>query len=276
MYVVEFGILGLLAGFEIRRLGGRKRLLAHQSHVVWMVASMLIFVTFIRPPIGGPNNLYARPLVLVWFLLAPFAAMRLARIWGLVTRSGSRSGGDRPASSPARRGRDRGRRGWTAAAILLCLLANGYALLGMVLEGALFWASPVATVQVSRWVNENTPVGAVVAIAPDDFSRGFGYWLRRPLALADERHALLFGATPAEYERVADSLRQARTVDAAPVAADSLSRAGASYLLIDRGNGALPAWLAALLGGGDSACFSVVYQDSAWIVVEPITGLGCR
>jgi hypothetical protein len=134
----------------------------------------------------------------------------------------------------------------------------------------------VATVQVSRWVNENTPVGAVVAIAPDDFSRGFGYWLRRPLALADERHALLFGATPAEYEQVADSLRQARTADPAEVAATSLSRAGATYLLIDRDNGALPGWLVPLLQDSQSLCFSVAYQNAMWIVVERIVGPDCR
>jgi hypothetical protein len=276
VYVVELGILGLLALFEMRYLSRKKRLSAHQTHVAGIVASILIFVTFIRPPVGGPNNLYARPLVLAWFLLAPFAAMRLARITGVASRAGGVADGDRPSSSRARRGRSFGSPRWTAAAILLCLLANGYALLGVVLEGSLFWATPVAAVEVSRWVNDNTPGDAVVAIAPDDFVRGFGYWLRRPMALADERHALLFGATAEEYERVVDSVRQARTVDAAEVAAAALAGAAATYLVIDRGGGPLPAWLAALLQGGQQACFSVAHESADWIVVERITGPGCR
>jgi hypothetical protein len=137
----------VLALLEIRRSARQRRLPAHQRHVVAIVATLLFFVAFVRPAVGGPNNLYARPLVFAWFLLAPFAAMRFARA-------------------------DKAR--WTIAGIVLCLLANGYALVGVLLEGSLFWATPASTVAASRWINDNAPADAVVAIAPEDFVSGFG------------------------------------------------------------------------------------------------------
>jgi len=97
--LVEFGIIGLLAVLEIRRRSQRKRIRPHQSHVLALALSIVILVTIIRPPLDGPNNLYARPLLIVWFLLAPFAAMRFARATGLVTRAGGVGDGEHAVPS---------------------------------------------------------------------------------------------------------------------------------------------------------------------------------
>jgi hypothetical protein len=264
VYVVELGVIGVLALSEIRRLGRNGRLLSHQKHVIAMVVSLLVLVTFMRPPVGGPNNLYARPLVFVWFLLAPFAAMRFARTTGMVTRAGGSSRFGRRASSHGdRRAIARvhgggGSRRWTMAGVALCLLANGYALLGVVLEGSLFKVTPTATVEVAQWINDNAPADAVVGISPDDFVSGFGYWLRRPLALADERHALLFGASPADYERVATGLRQAVAGGGAPAAA-AVDAAGATLLL-------LPSDAASTSDWSPSPCFDRVHDNATWLV----------
>ena len=164
----------------------------HQRHVIAIVVAMIVLVTFVRPPLDGPNNLYARTLVVVWFLLAPVAAMRVARATSFVVRTVEVLEGEQAAISRARRGSLR----WTTAAILLCSLASAYALIGAVIEGAMFWGTPPATVEAARWINRNAPASTVVAVHPDEFESAFGYWLRRPILLAAERHALLFGAAP--------------------------------------------------------------------------------
>jgi hypothetical protein len=267
VYVVELGAIGVLAALEARRMAAKNRLQSHQRHVLWMSLSVLVTVVFVRPPVGMPNNLYARPLVLVWCLLAPFAAMRVARVAGLVTRTGGSAGGERPATSRAHRRHGIGDARWALAAVALCLLGNGYALVGMVLEGRLFWATPVGTVEATRWIDDNAPRDAVVAIPEEDFVSGFGYFLRRPLALADERHALLFGADREQYAHVAAELRRARATADPAVAAAALRAAGGTVLLLARAAGE-PAWL-------PSSCFATPFENDQWIVVAPIADSGC-
>jgi hypothetical protein len=272
VYAVELGIIGLLAAADIRRRAGEGRLLPHQHHVVELVLALLVVLVFVRPAAGEPNNLYARPLVVAWFLLAPFAATR----WACAGGSAPATGGARdtpegdhfatPLSRSHRGQRGKGAR-WATAGVLLCLLANGYALLGVVLEGALFWATPSSAVEVSRWINDNTPRDAVIAVAPEEFLSGFGYWLRRPLALADERHALLFGGSRERYREVALSLQRARHGSDAAAAVAALHTAGGSFWLVARAGGD-PAWAA-------SPCFSTPFRNRDWLVAAGVAGPGC-
>ncbi|MGD8328966.1 MAG: hypothetical protein PVJ49_05980 [Acidobacteriota bacterium] len=267
VYAVELGVIGVLAALEARRLAAKSRLQPHQRHVLWMSLSVLVVVVFVRPPVGMPNNLYARPLVLVWCMLAPFAALRLARVAGLVTRADGITGVDPPPTASAGRRRGIGDARWALVAVALCLLANGYALVGMLLEGRLFWATLVSTVEATRWVDDNAPRDAVVAIPQEDFVSGIGYFLRRPLALADERHALLFGANGEQYARVAAELRRARATADPAVAAAALRAAGGTLLLLARADGE-PVWLR-------SSCFTTPFENDGWIVAVPIDGGGC-
>ena len=263
VYFVEFGALGLLAVLEIRRRAARGRLEPHQRHVIAMIVAIIVLVTFVRPPVGGPNNLYARPLVLVWFLLAPFAAMRVARATGLVIRTSGGVAADHAA--PPRRRRPRGANNlcWTMGAILLCLSASAYALVGASLEGALFWSTPPATVEAARWINENAPAAAVIAVHPDQFEPAFGYWLRRPIFLADERHALLFGAAPEAYARAVVELGEAFASASPEVGAARFDRIGTDYIVV--GVGALATrW-------NMPPCFEVVHRNELWEIVRPTT-----
>ncbi len=264
VYFVEFGVLGLLAVLEIRRHWKKGRLEPHQRHVIAMVVAIVLLVTFVRPPLDGPNNLYARPLVVVWFLLAPFAAMRLARAAGFVIRTGGVGEGDHALLSRARRPRGAGNAAWTMAAILLCLLASAYALIGVVLEGAMFWSTPPATVEAARWINRNAPASAVVAVHPNEFEPAFGYWLRRPILLADERHALLFGAAPEVYERAAAELGEAFASESPEVGAARFDGVGGGYIVVGADRLA-NRW-------GRRPCFEVVHTNERWEIVRRTTG----
>ncbi len=259
VYFVEFGVLGVLAVLEIRRYAAKGRLEPHQRHVIGIVVAMIVVVTFIRPPLDGPNNLYARTLVVVWFLLAPFAAIRFARATRLVVRTVEADEGEHATISRARRGSLR----WTMAAILLCLLASAYALIGVVIEGAMFWSTPPATVEAARWINRNAPASAVVAVHPEEFESAFGYWLRRPILLADERHALLFGAAPEAYERAAARLGEAFASASPEVGASRFDAVGGDYIVVSVDGLANP-W-------GRRPCFEVVHTNERWRIVRRTT-----
>ncbi len=263
VYFVEFGVLGLLAVLEIRRRAVKGRLEPHQRHVIAMVVAIIVLVTFVRPPLDGPNNLYARPLVVVWFLLAPFAAMRFTRATGLVIRTGGLWEDDDVDLSRARRSRRAANLRWTLAAVLLCLLASVYALTGVVLEGAMFWSTPPATVEAARWINRNAPASAVVAVHPDEFEPAFGYWLRRSILLADERHALLFGAAPEVYERAAVELGEAFASESPEVGASRFDGVGGGYIVVGADGLANP-W-------GRRPCFEIVHANERWGIVHRTT-----
>ena len=224
----------------------------------------VLAVTFLRPPVGGPNNLYARPLVLVWFMLAPFAAARFARSVGLAPlRDKARASG--AAAGPAVRA-DGSRRGrWTILAAVVCLAATGYALVGVVLEGALFWGAPVENVDAVLWINRNALPGTVVAVHPDDYHSSLGYWSRRPMLLADERHALLFGATAEMFERSSGAVRGALEAGTDAAAARDLDAIGASWLMIRQDRAAGMEFL-------PSPCFAVHFEGESWLVVGRVAG----
>ncbi len=256
VYIVEFGVLGLLAWREIRRRSDRGRLVPAQSHVVAVMVSMMVLVVIIRPPVGGPNNLYARSLIVVWFLLAPFAALALVR-W--------RAGGER--SRMSRYG------GTVMAGLALCLLANAYALVGVLLEGGLFWAAPPDTVEAIEWVNEQTPADAVIAVHPDDYVTTFGYFARRRLSLADEWHAGLFGASEAVYSGRADALQLAYQSSTPEEAAGRFDALDADVIFVR-----LAATGAALEDLPETArwarppCFESGTRNGGWIVLRRVEG----
>ena len=262
LYIVELGALGLLAWWEIRRRSRRGKLAPGQSHVVALMVSIMVLVVVIRPPVGGPNNLYARPLVVVWFLLAPFAALALVR-W--------RAGGER--SRMSRYG------GTVMAGLALCLLANVYALLGVLLEGGLFWAAPPDTVEAIEWVNEHTPVDSVIAVHPDDYVSTFGYFARRRLSLADERHAALFGAVEAVYSDRAEALQLAYRSSTPEEAAGRFNALGADVVFIKlRAGGAAAAGAPAGREPPKTArwarppCFASGTRNGGWIVLRRVEG----
>jgi hypothetical protein len=170
------------------------------------------------------------------------------------------------------------------AAAALCLAANGYALLGVLLEGAWFWAAPPATVEASAWINGNAPAGAPVAVHPDELTSAFGYWLRRPLLLADERHALLFGASREEYGRARAALVEAYGSASPEQAARRFDALGAVVVLIGTASPGQPpppgdpgppgasqaaprtrSWL-------DGSCFEVMHRNELWLVVQRVAG----
>ncbi|HEX9808785.1 MAG TPA: hypothetical protein VGC25_04180 [Alphaproteobacteria bacterium] len=285
LYAVELGVIGILACLEIRRRSANDRIQPHQAHVIALAVSIVVLVTFVRPPLGGPNNLYARPMVLVWFLLAPFAAMRFARATGRVIKTGGAPADGRPPVPRARGARRVANARWMMAGAALCLAANGYALLGVLLEGAWFWAAPPATVEASAWINANAPAGAPVAVHPDELTSAFGYWLRRPLLLADERHALLFGAGPEEYEDARVALAGAYAAASPEQAARRFDALGAVVVLIGAGGSGLsteppgPRPPAAIRDAQPlprswlrGPCFEVVHRNELWLVARRVAG----
>ncbi len=232
VYLMELGVVGLLAGWQIVRLWRARSLSPAQSQAVAIAFGILLVVTVVRPPVGIGNNLYARTLLLVWFVLAPFAAMAAYR---------------------ARRSR------WLAAAVLVCALGTAYAEVGYLLEGGLFWGTPRDDVAVLSWINDNSPPASVVAIRPGALDGSMGYWLRRPMVLGDRRLALLFGARPQEYDRTAAALEQAYSTSRSGLAAKRFDDLEADIILV---SGALPvpAW-------AGPPCFETVTRNDAWLVL---------
>jgi hypothetical protein len=210
--------------------------------------AILVLVTFVRPPVDGPNNLYARPLVLVFCILAPFAVI---------------------AGSQWQRSK------LLRAAIAIGALATGYAVVGNVLQGTLFWATEPALVDAARWINRSTPATDLVAIHPEEFSRYIGFWLRRPVVLADERHARLLGAGPTDHPRVAAALAEAYAAADSMSAASRFDDLNAKTILvrmsaetIAANDRAAPAWL-------EAPCFVTEYQNGSWMVVRRrVSGCG--
>jgi hypothetical protein len=231
LYAVELGVVGLLGVLQIVHLRRQRGLTPVEQQAAAVAASVLLLLTFVRPPIGVGNNLYARALLLTWFVLAPFAA-------GAALRFAKRRS--------------------VAVAALVCALGTAYAEVGYLLQGSLFWSTPTADVEALRWVNDHTPAHAVVAIHPDDYENNHAYWLRRPLVLGDERLAVLFGARPAHYARTAASL-EAAYAEADPERARQDFAALEADVILVRSAGPDPAWMS-------PACFDVSRPNPTWSV----------
>jgi hypothetical protein len=237
LYLVELGVIGLLGGLQIGyllfRLRGARGVTVVQREAIALVIAVLLLLTFVRPPVEIGNNLYARALLLVWFVLAPFAAAAVGRI---------------------------GRPRWVTAAVVACVLGTCYAEVGYLLQGALFWSTPKASVEALRWINDNTPRSSVVAIRPEDFENNFGYWLRRPLVLGGKRLAVLFGADPQHYDRTAASLQAAYAETDPELARRHFDALGADVILV-RSTGTEPAW-------AGTSCYDVAHPNASWTVVS--------
>jgi hypothetical protein len=86
------------------------------------------------------------------------------------------------------------------------------------------------------------------------------------LALADERHALLFGASLEVYERAATALRQGVSGGVASAAAATDATGGTLLLL--------PREAASGAGWPQTPCFERVHDNEAWIVLAR-TSVSC-
>lgn len=181
LYLLELGVIGLLALASVRDRVRSGTLTDGQREALFIVGGVLLLVTFVRPPVDGPNNLYARPMLLVWALLAGFAADAWVR--------------------------HRFHPRWATAGVALCLAGTGLGITAATVEGLWFGPTSAETVRVARWINAHADPQAIVAFAPPN--RRFGYWLRRRTVAADRRHALLFGATASHYDWIAERLADA-------------------------------------------------------------------
>ena len=204
LYLVEFGIIGVLGVSCIAGRAWRGALSSPQRTLAIIAVGVLVFVTLVRPPFDGPNNLYARPMLLVWSVLACFAA----DAWCTATRVGW----------------------YGVAGVAIGVVGTVFTVVGVTAE-AVFRTTPPDTVAALQWINASTPRQSVVAYDP---AKGrYGYWLRRPVVIADRRHALLFGATGAEYDAVDRRLRDAYDSDSPTAAARRFDRLGADVIVVD-------------------------------------------
>jgi hypothetical protein len=152
-----------------------------------------------------------------------------------------------------------GRSRWTAIAVIVCALGTGYAEIGYLLQGGLFSPTPKASVEALRWMSDNAPRGALVAIHPDNYESNYTYWLERPLVLGGRRLALLFGADPARFDRDADALRAAYAETDPERARPRFDALDADLILVSR-DGGEPAW-------ARPPCFDVAFANARWTVV---------
>ena len=235
LIVVQFGIVGVLGGIGIWRRVRRRSFDGVAGEHAIVLAAMFAFLVLFRPPTGMDNNLGLRPMLLVWSLLVGFAA----EAWFA------------PARFRALR--------WMAVAAGAA--GTLYGAVGATLEGFLFWPSPPAMVETARWINRNVPIGAPVALDPEDHSRSFDWWLRRPLVEADhERNALMLGARPEEYMAIRRALHETyRTANAAEAAARFLDL-GAAVVVVHAGAGQAPPW-------DELPCFPLRYRNAEWSVL---------
>jgi hypothetical protein len=237
--IMELGIVGLAGGVGVWRLwrSGGNRALAEASV---FVITILVLVTFVRPPVGGPNNLFARPMLVVWALLAVFAAAT----WGQFCQHR--------------------RLCWLVVAV--CAAAVPYATLGVTLEGALFWPTPAEFLEAAQAINAGTPTQSVVAIHPDDETPAYGYWLRRRQVATYERVALLFGATSEQFQATQRELRKAYATTDPGAAEERFSSLGADVIIVDNeGVSARPAW-------ARQPCFEIQHSGQRFDVYRRMAG----
>jgi hypothetical protein len=237
LLVVEFGVVGLLG------VAGARRGLAavsdgHVVRVLWAASLGTVVAVLVRPPVGEPNNVYARGLLMVWFILAAFAAQEWQR-------------------------RPRGRT-WVGA-IVICALGTLFTPIGLLLEGASFRATPQDAVRTIEELHTATPAESIVAI-PEGALPGQAYFLRRRLLAYDSRHARLFGAADGAYEATMTSFRAALAAGTAGDAARRLRALEVDVLLSPRLT-LPPRWL-------QSPCLPLVAASGDWVAlrVEPSCG----
>ena len=232
VYLVELGVVGLVA---VIALAGRRPVATGHPltrEAVAIVIGIVLLITFFRPPVGEPNNLYARPMLLVFALLTPIAARVVAER----------------------------RRRWHQVAVAVCGVGTAYALAGLVLQGMLFYSMPSSLAEACGWVSRETERAAPVAVRPDEFSRYVGFVCHRPLVVADRRHARLLGASDRLFDDSTSALERAYASRTSTEAAARFDALGATTVLrrVSREE-PVPAWLRA-------PCFSVGHRNDEWLV----------
>ena len=228
----DLGIVGLLAVLAIR--GRRAGNPAAASGIIAGAGAVILLVTFLRPPVGGPNNLWARGLLIVWFAAAALAA----EAW---------------CSMPRRR--------WMVVGALCAALYAPYAMLGATLEGWLFWATPPADHEVAAWLEANAAPSDTIAYAPEEGPTYLTYWARRRVAFDDARLAGLFGASAAEIVDAEERLRAALG-SADRNEAVALLRPLRADWLVYRSDGA------SFESSTQSECLRTVFRAAPWTVAR--------
>lgn len=226
MLVLQLGVVGLLgvAGAG-RALSGGRQVSGALQLVAPMPFAVILVAVLLRPP-PGPNNFFARPMLVAWCLLVPFAVVQWQR---------------------HRRGV-----GWWLL-VALCALCVLYGAVGATVEGYFFRPSSVARVAVAEWVRSASPEEARVAIDPREHRSDFGYWIERDFVLGDPRHAMLFGADPDAVEEIAARLRGAYDASTGAAAARAFADLGADVVLVSRRH----SW-------EDSGCFASGVTSGEW------------
>jgi hypothetical protein len=239
-YVMELGIVGLAGGAGVwllwRRRTGNRALVEASVFIV----TILVLVTLVRPPVDGPNNLFARSMLIVWALLAVFAA----DVWVRYC--------------------EKRRLCWVL--VVVCAIAVPYAAIGVTLEGTLFWPTPSDFLSAARSINTETPTVSVVAIHPDDETPAFGYWLRRRQVATYERVALLFGATSDDFQAAQRALREAYGSTDSQTAEGRFADLEADIIIVDRArSAATPVW-------ARRPCFELQHEGERFDVYRRIAG----
>ncbi len=237
LLVIEFGIVGIIGVLGARRFLAMQPS-RHGVRLAWAAGLATVTAVLVRPPFGEPNNVYARGLLMVWFILAAFGAHEWQQ-------------------------RSRGR-GWKIAAAV-CLLGTLFTPIGLLLEGVAFRGTSVDAVATIEQLHERTAPEAVVAI-PEDTLSGRAYFLRRRLLAYDERHARMFGASAGEYEATMAAFRTALAATVPEAAARRLQELQIDVVLSPSDR--LPAtWQ-------DSPCLAVIARSGSWVAVQITPGCG--
>jgi hypothetical protein len=246
--LLDLGAVGLLAMAWLRRGRGRHAITAAQAEVLAFALAVVALAVFVRPPAGIGNNVYARGMLMVWFVLAPFAAVA-----ALAVR----------------------RRYLVLGLVAICVLGTGYAVAGYVAESLLFRGQPRDNVEVMWWINANQPVDDVVAFHPDEYANNDTYWLRRPVALGNRRLARLFGATDGQIAQAEQDLRAAYSAPDPAMAARRFDAIGANTILVrspwyraQQSSRAVAEPDPEVSRWAAAPCFRLVHQTQAWLVIE--------
>ena len=233
-YIMELGIVGLAGAAGVWLLWRNRSGNRAMAEASVLVAAILVLITVVRPPVDGPNNLFARSMLIVWALLAVFAA----DVWVRYCEGRWQS--------------------W--ALVVVCAVAVPYAALGVTLEGTLFWPTDSDFLAAAHSINTETLSESVVAIHPDDETPAFGYWLRRRQVATYERVALLLGATSEEFQKTQQALREAYGSTDAAMAEGRFADLGADLIVVDRARSiAAPLW-------AHRPCFELLHEGERFDV----------
>ena len=235
--MIEFGAVGVLAVVGLRARWQRAPGPA-TAGLIFAVLAVIVTVTIVRPPVDGPNNLYARGLLIVWMVAVPIAV----EAWCSVRRSAL-----------------------LRMAVVLAAVYLPYAMIGATLEGWLFWAVPRDDYAAARWISRNTPSDAVIAFSARAAPRYFTYWARRPVAYDNPRLARMFGASDAQVTAVHNTLDELLEATTRARAATLLLELEADWLVY-------PNSATAFAAEPSTGCLVDRFTSGPWTVAELLSG----